>query len=239
MTRWLGELSRYARHIAALFVPNTAAPAQAADCNDPGDLTPWKEDDLHLLIEEGRRQIDRQHDDLERIRTRAQIVLALGLALVGTIAALDNRITTSGSDLARVLWVAGLVSGAWSILGAAATSVVKADVEMIDATTLSTYETPIQSRLAADYAGIVVAGENQLATRLTNLRHAVMWLLIAAVFALLTWVESPKTSEPSPAKPVAARGKTQTSQRVDPMSGARNAAGAGQARTAANSAKLT
>jgi hypothetical protein len=223
MKRWLGEFWRYARHVVALFVPNAGAPAQVADRNKPGDVSGWGSDDLDALIEEGRRQLDRHHDDLERIRARSQILLALGLALVGTVAALDDRVSSSGSDVARILWAAALVTGAWSILGAAATSVVKAVVEVIDSTTLSNYRTPIKRRLASDYAEIVIAGENQLATRLTNLRHAVMWLLIAAILALFTWIKSPEPDQPVGWEPACCHQVSPTSYRVDRSGGRRSA----------------
>lgn len=208
-----------------MFVPNAGAPAQVADVNKPGAMTGWEDVDHELLIEEGRRQVDRQHDDLERIRTRAQVALAFGLALVGTIAALDDRMSAADCSIARVLWILALVAGAWSVLGAAATSVVRADVEVIDATTLSTYNKPIKADLAADYAKIVVTGENQLATRLTNLRHAVMWLLIAAILALLAWITSTQPAEPVAANAPSSLQESLTSCRFSP-SGDRSASSA-------------
>jgi hypothetical protein len=111
------ELKVYGQHVLALFWPNAPAPVHRADLNQPGNLSGWKSEDLHILIEEGRRQIDRQHDDLERIRTRSQILLAFGLALVGTTAALDDRVSGADSLVVRGVWILALAAGAWSILG--------------------------------------------------------------------------------------------------------------------------
>lgn len=191
MTRLLEEARIYGWHVIALFWPNKDAPALEADPNCPGDLSGWGEEDLMILVDEGRRQLDRQHEDLERIRGRSQVLLAFGLALEGAVASLQQSIVKTDDLFAWSLWVFALVAGAWSILGAAATSVVRADMQMIHAAVLSRRKAPILLDLAGDFAAIVMQGENQLATRLTNLRHAVMWLLIAALLGLLTWVCCP------------------------------------------------
>jgi hypothetical protein len=191
VTRFLEETGIYAWHVFALFWPNKEAPALGADLNDAGEVSGWGREDLEILIEEGRRQIDRQHEDLERIRGRSQVLLAFGLALEGAIASLQQTVVQVDEFLVWTLWVLALLVGAWSILGAAATSVVRADMQMIHAAVLSRRQAPLLPELAGDYAAIVMDGENQLATRLTNLRHAVMWLLIGAFLGLLTWVSCP------------------------------------------------
>ncbi len=188
MTRLLEEAKVYGWHVIALFWPNKEAPALEADPNHAGELSGWGEADLGILVDEGRRQLDRQHEDLERIRGRSQVLLAFGLALVGAVASLQQSVVKTDDLGVWFLWVLALVSGAWSVLGAAATSVVRADMQMIHAAVLSRRKAPILPELAGDYAAIVMDGENQLATRLTNLRHAVMWLLIAAFLGLLSWV---------------------------------------------------
>lgn len=182
------EVVIYAQHVLALFWPNKESPAIEADRNQPGDVSDWPTSDLELLVEEGRRQLDSQHGDLERIRGRAQVLLVLALALEGTIASLQASVTKVDNIAVWFVWVIAILAGAWSVLGAAATSVVRADMQMIHAAVLSRRDTPILPRLAADYAAMVMDGENQLATRLTNLRHAVTWLLLAAIFGLLTWL---------------------------------------------------
>jgi hypothetical protein len=188
MPRIEDETAIYARHVLALFWPNRFAPVLVADRNEPGDMNRWSDEELLILVEEGRRQLDRQHDDLERIRGRAQVLLAFGLALEGSIAALQSQLVSHGPCWVWILWILGLLAGGWSVLGAGATSVVRADMTMIHAAALSRYEPPVLSKLAADYAATMMEGENQLATRLTNLRHAVAWLLIAAFLGLVAWL---------------------------------------------------
>jgi hypothetical protein len=188
MTQLAEEIGVYARHVLALFWPNKAAPTLSADSNEAGELTGWEQEDLQILIEEGRRQLDRQHEDLERIRNRAQVLLAFGLALEGTIASLQSQVVSSGCLVSWICWVLALLAGGWAVLGAGATSVVRADMEIIHAAVLSRRQPPIVEELAADYAAMGKTGQNQLATRLTNLRHAVAWLLLSAFFGLLSWL---------------------------------------------------
>jgi hypothetical protein len=188
MNRLIEESGIYARHVLALFWPNKKAPALVADQNEAGELSGWREEDLRLLVEEGRRQLDRQHDDLERIRGRAQVLLAFGLALEGAVASLQASVVSADIFSVWFCWVVAILAGGWSVLGAAATSVVRADMQMIHAAVLSRRAAPILPELAADYGAIVMDGENQLATRLTILRHAVMWLLVAAFFGLVSWL---------------------------------------------------
>jgi hypothetical protein len=92
-----GEFAVYARHVVALFWPNKAAPSLVADENEPGEMDGWDEDELRILIDEGRRQLDRQHEDLERIRGRSQVLLAFGLALEGSIASLQSQLVDRAS----------------------------------------------------------------------------------------------------------------------------------------------
>ena len=101
---------------------------------------------------------------------------------------MQESVVKADSGFGWTFWVVALATGVWSILGAAATSVVRADMQMIHAAVLSRRQTPILPGLAADYAALVMAGEDQLATRLTNLRHGVMWLLGAAFLGLVTWL---------------------------------------------------
>jgi hypothetical protein len=188
MSRLEEELGVYARHVLALFWPNKFAPTLVADKNKPGRVDDWDEEELRLLIEEGRRQLDRQHEDLERIRGRSQVVLAIGLALEGSIASLQSQLVTRASCWIWALWVLALLAGGWATLGAGATSVVRADMEIIHSAVLSRRDPPVLPGLAADYAAMTTQGEDQLATRLTNLRYAVVWLLVAAFLGLIAWL---------------------------------------------------
>lgn len=185
---WWREWTIYLRHVLALFVPGSAAPVHDADKNVAGNLAGWTSGDLRLLVEEGRRQLDRQNDDLERVRGRSQVLLILGLALGGTAGSLRGIVSTADHCALWILWGVALGVIALAILGAAATAVVRADMETIHAAVLSRRPPGILRGLAADYSAIVMTGEKQIATRLTNLRLAVTLLLIGAAMTLGTWL---------------------------------------------------
>jgi hypothetical protein len=178
----------YARHVVALFRPGSGAPVYPADTNTAGDLTDWSADDLKTLIDEGRRQLDRQIEDMERVRGRAQVTLALGIGLEGAAGSLRTAVSSVNEPVLWFLWILGLALVAWATLGAAATAVGRADMEMIHAAVLSRRQADIAKDLAKDYAAMAATGENQIATRLTNLWLAVTLLLAGAAATFGTWL---------------------------------------------------
>jgi hypothetical protein len=185
---WRSEHRIYAQHVRALFRAGSAAPVHAADTNVEGDVSSWSDDEIKTLIDEGRRQLDHQSEDLERVRLRAQVTLAIGLVLEGTAGSLRVTVSSANELPASILWIVGLVLVAWAVLGVAATAVVRADMQAIHASVLSHYRGDINRQLAADYAAIAPDGEKQVATRLTNLRLAVAIMLAGAAATLGAWL---------------------------------------------------
>jgi hypothetical protein len=182
-----GQQLIYASHVVAL-ITGSGAKAHDADKNTTGDLNDWQDQDLDTLIEEGRRQLDRQHDDLERVRGRAQVLFTVGVALVGVVGGLRSTVSGAHQMWLNALWFASLAVLGWSVLGAAATAVVRADLSTIHAAVLSRYASPVKKKLAGDYASIMMKNENQLATRLINMRISVTVLLIGGTMALGSWI---------------------------------------------------
>lgn len=178
----------YARHVWILLRPGGSAGAHTLDLNKAGDISAWSSSDIRLLIEEGRRQVDTQHEDLERVRSRAQAVLAIGLVLEGTAGSLRAAVDSAHATYLWVLWIVALLFVAWGVLGSAATAVVRADMQVIHAAVLSRRAGNVERCLAEDYAEMVAQGEDQIGTRLINLRIAVASLLIGAALTLGTWL---------------------------------------------------
>jgi hypothetical protein len=185
---WRREQGIYAEHVRALLEPGHTPPVHEVHGRNAGSLDGWELDDLTMLIEEGRRQHDRLNDELERVRSRAQVMLALALALAGAIASMYGRVHHNAQAAGWVLWASGLVLAGWAALGAAATATVSARLETIDSSSLSNYTAPIVSKVAGDYAEINKENFNAVATRLTNSRIAAGWLVTAGALALITWV---------------------------------------------------
>jgi hypothetical protein len=189
--KWLKQTASrawvYLYHIAALFFLSRQRAVHSSDSNEPGTLQNWSDDDLRLLVDEGRRQVDRQTNDLERIRLRAQVLLALGIALEGTAGSFQSEVSKADSCWVWALWILALLLIGFSILGAAATAATRADLEIIHATALSRYEPNALRHLADDYAAIMPGNESQIATRLINMRLAIILVLVGGLCALLTW----------------------------------------------------
>lgn len=187
MSRFDGQRI-YAQHVWAMFRPGRRAPVHEADLNEAGDVKDWSDAHVKTLIDEGRRQLDRQHEDLERVRSQAQVTLLIALALEGTAGSLRATVSSASEMPLWIFWGIGLLLIAWAILGIAATAVVRADMQMIHAAVLSRYTGDIDRKLAAEYAAIAADGEKQVATRLTNLRLAVASLLAGAAVTLVVWL---------------------------------------------------
>jgi hypothetical protein len=67
------EWAAYLKNILGLW-PGHLVPVFEVHNTTVGDLTGWEPDELNLAIEEGRRQLDRLFDELERVRVRAQFL---------------------------------------------------------------------------------------------------------------------------------------------------------------------
>lgn len=174
----------YAAHIAGLIRQGKPVPVYHAHRNEPGSLDAWKEEDLRLIIDEGRRQLDQQLGDLESLRGRAQFLFTVTVPLVGALGALADDAYHHSCGWAFVLWCLATLTGAYAGLGAAAVMTVRADFSVIDSARLSTYAPPILARLAGDYSRMLGTGANTVATRLTVLRQAVVWVIASAILGL-------------------------------------------------------
>lgn len=174
----------YCAHVLSLFLPGHAVPTLAADPALPSSLDGWCEQELDLLIDEGRRQVDRQQNDLQQIRVRAQWLFTVA---AGVTAALATSLAKSAPSPAE--WTVGilaLVLLIYGLGGAAAILTVRADFAQIHTPVLSGSERPIQRSLAAAYSRMMTTGENTIATRLTIFRQAVVLCLIGGYLGLLT-----------------------------------------------------
>lgn len=191
------EAAVYASHVIALFRPgrnvrtHDVVPPRASQV---GSLTGWSPDDLQLLVEEGRRTLDYQQGQFDRIRTTAQVVLPLSIALLALVAAELTSLIDPLASCPSVLWYVG-----WSIgtilvllsgLGAAAVLSVKSGFGTVFPPLLSQCAPPILPILARAIAEEVPTGERTLGTRLTVMRDAVWLLCLGGVIHLIVWISS-------------------------------------------------
>lgn len=178
----------YLVHVLGLLAPGREVPLLAAHQKPSQPLTDWTDDELKLMLDEGRRQGDRQGAMLEQIRGRAQWLFTFGAPLVVAAASVSTAIDNDDSGWWTVAWLLSLFAVGYGVVGAAAIMTVRADFDMIDTAVLSGYKPAILAALAADYAGMLGVGENTVATRLTLFRQAVVWMIVGGYGALITWL---------------------------------------------------
>jgi hypothetical protein len=173
----------YLLHALGLLAPGRELPLVAADRLASADVSGWSAPELALLIEEGRRQSDRQQADLRDVRARAQWLFTVAVA---ALAALGAGLASArpGGALAA-LWIIGLAALVYGVGGAAAIMVARADFNAIHTAVLSAADQPVDRSLAKAYARMMALGENTVATRLTVLRQAVVWCLCGGYLGLV------------------------------------------------------
>lgn len=178
----------YLTYVLALLLPGHEVPVLPAHPAPPQPLTDWDEEELKLMLDEGRRQLDRQVATLEQIRGRAQWNFTFGAPLVVAVASIYAAINKNDSDWWMLVWLLSLLAVGYGVVGAAAIMTVRADLNIIDTAVLSGKPRPILKALAADYADMMRDGENTVATRLTLFWQAVVWVIVGGYGALITWL---------------------------------------------------
>lgn len=151
--------------------------------NEPGDLTAFDDDSLHLIVDEGRAQIAAQNDRFRHATDRAQLMVTVDLALLGFLAALLHQVLGVHGDRkwwALGVWCAAALLAVTGTAAAAAVMAVKATFSGIDTTQITTWESPVLRELAGDYAKAVRVGEMTVALRVTVFRQATRVSVLAA-----------------------------------------------------------
>ena len=122
----------YLLHVLALIRPGAPVPTFRAHQIAAQPLTGWSDDELQLMVDEGRRQADRQLADLEQIRGRAQWLFTVGVPIVTATGAVLAAIGDGESGWWKVAWVASLLLAGYGVVGAAAIMTIRADFNEID-----------------------------------------------------------------------------------------------------------
>ncbi len=175
--------SIYFLYTAGLLAPGRELPVTNADQTTARSVSSWTHAELALLIDEGRRQGDRQQADLRDIRSRAQWLFTVAVATLG---ALGTGLASSHPERTEsVLWLVGLGVLVYGVGGAASVMVSRADFSMIHTAVLSGAPQPIEKSLAESYARMMAVGENTVATRLTVFRQAVVFCLVGGYVGLV------------------------------------------------------
>lgn len=177
-----GELALYFRHIWSVVAPSSdlQLPATYGDLV-PGDLNDWNEDGLHLMIEEGRRQLDSLASQFEQTRSRGQYLFTLGVALLVTASAGATRFNEN--FFVFMIWSIGFLLLVVAVLGAAAIVVAPGQLGGVDSVLLSrtSADADIARELAAAYPRAVVTSADSVRVRHSLLRDSVWFLVVGLI----------------------------------------------------------
>jgi hypothetical protein len=180
------EVRCYLWHCLAVLRPGTEVPVFHEPSVFTGDLSAAAEDQLKLVVEEGRRQLDRQAADLERMRARATTLVTVGLA---EIALLSNgaRAAFRSTWPVTAAWTGSALLAVLGIAGAVAVLTARAVLGRTDTRDTALEPSPRLPKLASEYAQATGEGESTVATRLTVLRDAVLLLVLGALLYAAAW----------------------------------------------------
>ncbi|MGA5418012.1 hypothetical protein [Streptomyces pseudogriseolus] len=174
------EARLYLVYCAALLHPGHTMPTFAEPEPYTRNVPPLSDEELGLLIEEGRRQIDRQMADLDRIRNRAGVLATVALALIAAVMGkLADVLEQHWSLIA--LWAASCAMAVFSVAGAASVLSARAVLGRTDTRLAAQGTRPMRASLAEAYVGTVSIGEETVRTFLTVFRDAVTLVVAAAL----------------------------------------------------------
>lgn len=186
VTGRFAEARLYLIYALALLRPGVRVPTFASPRLFARSISHLCADDLKVLVEEGRRALDQQETDLERIRSRSVNLLTIGLAEVAALSALAPRAFTHG-PLAVVLWCLGAVLIVLAIGGAAAILTARAEMGSVDPRTVASQSPPLLRAIAMEYLQALGESEGTVRARLTVLRDAVLLETVAALVLAAVW----------------------------------------------------
>lgn len=181
------EARLYLHYALAVLRPGVRVPTFGKPEQFTGSLAAFTaEEDLTILIEEGRRALDRQETDLERIRSRATTLLTIGLAEIAVLSALAAR-TFQHGPLVTTLWCSSGVTVILGIGGTASVLTSQARMGWVDPRQIASGTPALAPATAYEYLQSLGEGEETVRTRLTVLRDAVLLETLTALLLAVTW----------------------------------------------------
>lgn len=191
--RKIGIFLLYSSHCWALFRPGTTPRfADPSQTKEHSDLSSWDDDDLELLIEQGRSQLDRQRTQLRDVQTRSQFLLTTALgALLFAVNRLSETLSSESNvsfGWTSILLMISAMSLIFGALGFASNIGTMNILGAINVTLLSDIQPPRKLAVARAYVECVVPGENTLTTRFAIFWMAILLVLVGTLFLAIAWV---------------------------------------------------
>lgn len=180
----------FAAHVVALLArPGHPGPVLDVDRNTVASLDAWDDEDLAVLLDEGRRQADAQASQLEAIRTRAQTAQAITLALLTVYASQAGQVLARKHHLpVRVAFFIGAAAAIYGLFGLLAVTMTQVRMSVIHAARVSHLPRPLKKSLPAEYAEAAIENSSVLATSLTVFREGVVWVTLSTLIEAAVWI---------------------------------------------------
>jgi hypothetical protein len=176
----------YLWYVFAILRPGIEVPTFDAPRSFDGNIERLAENEQRLVIDEGRRQLDRQLTDLDRVKSQAGTLLTISLAELAVLSASAQRAYSQG-PLFIVLWAVSAAFVALAAGGAASLLTSQARFKRIDTHALASGPVPMLPGIAREYADAVGYGEETIRTRITVLRDGVSLAVLAALLYAVLW----------------------------------------------------
>ena len=176
----------YLWHCLAILLPGIDVPNFAKAATFSGDLADLDDAELTLLIEEGRRQMDRQASRLDSVRSRAGSFITIGLAELALFSGSAHSDLSRGGTLLAA-WAVAFALATLGIMGALAIISAPAVFGTVDTRRIGESHPPLLPALALIYVKSTSIGEETLNTRLTVSWYALLLLVFSAVVYALAW----------------------------------------------------
>lgn len=181
------EIRAYLWYCVALFWPGVKVPNFEHPPERHPDIADLTDEQLQVVLEEGRRHLDRQRQDLERVQTRSATAATIGLA---EIALLSNGGATVFRAGAFYLfpWLAAFICVFLGVAGAVSLLTTRPTVAAPHVNNIATYAdgNPLYSA-AYSYVQDVDVGDVTLSARVTILRDVALLLVVGALLYAVIW----------------------------------------------------
>jgi hypothetical protein len=153
---------------------------------DP-DIADFTDEQLQVVLDEGRRHLDRQRQDLERVQTRSATAATIGLAEIALLSNGGATVIRAGAFWV-IPWLMGVICVFLGVAGAVSLLTTRPTVAAPHVNEIATYAGRHPLYCAA-YAHVrdVDVGDVTLSARVTILRDVALLLVLGAVLYAAIW----------------------------------------------------
>ena len=181
------EARAYLRYCFALLRPGMVVPVFEAPSETSPQIDTFDDAQLQVVLDEGRRQVDRQRQDLERVQNRAATALTIGLAEIALLSNGGNTVLRAGWPYIMA-WLLAVFCVFLGVAGASSLLTARPAVSSPTVTDLASYKgDSVLYAAAYSYEQSVGMGEVTLSARVTVLRDLALLLVLGGMIYAAIW----------------------------------------------------